>query len=123
MGGEVPVKKGILNQERVKETITLSASQIDSLTHILYNISYQGPFFTILEGLCYSPRNAILFNNSKGKTFAFIEVCFQCIGNRLSSKKVKDGDFCDEKYELLRNYFRNAGVLFGTEKRIYSDEE
>lgn len=122
-GGKIPIKNGVLDNARVMENITLSEVQIDSLTHILYNHVYLGPFFTIYKIECYNPRNAILFNDAKGKTFAYIELCFECTGNRLSSPKVKPGDFCDEKYELLRIFFRQTGIQFGTQERVYEEEE
>ncbi len=118
-GGELPLTNGFIDNNKVIEDIKLSPFQIDSLTQILYNINYKGFFYTIYESQCYSPRNAIIFNNLKGKTIAFIELCFECHNHRLSSKKVKSGDFCDEKYEQLRTYFRQCGILFGTQEKVY----
>jgi hypothetical protein len=98
------------NQNKLKDIITLNKKQIDSLTDILYNVGYRGKFYTIEEKNCYIPRNAILFVNSIGKIFAFIEICFECSGNRLSSKGIKTGDFCEQKYTLLQDFFTKMGV-------------
>jgi hypothetical protein len=98
------------NHNKVSSIAKLNKNQVDSLTDILYNIGYRGRFYTIVENQCYIPRNAILFLNAKGATFAFIEICFECSGNRLSSPRIKSGDFCEQKYILLSDFFSKMGV-------------
>jgi len=44
---------------------------------------------------------------------AFIEICFECMDYRKSSKKVIAGDFCNHKYDLLKAFFQQAGRQFG----------
>jgi hypothetical protein len=122
MGGEIPMKNGNVDYTKLKEIKTLNKSEIDTLTDILFNESYRGPFSSFRESLCYNPRNAILFVDSKGKTFAFIEICFECLGHRLSSTKIKAGDFCSEKYEYLRNFFAANGIVFGVKKESTCEE-
>jgi hypothetical protein len=114
MGGQVPLKNGAVDYTKLKEIKTLNKIQIDSLTQILYNIGYRGPFFTEIDIKCYNPRNAILFVDMSGKAFAYIELCFECMGHRVSSPMVKTGDFCEQKYELLENFFKGSGIRFGT---------
>jgi hypothetical protein len=113
MGGEVPMKGDNVDFSKLKEVITLNKVQVDTLTDILYNQRYGGPFYTFGEG-CYYPRNAILFIDSKGESFAFIELCFECFGFKVSSNKIKAGDFCNQKYELLRAFFVQRGITIGT---------
>jgi hypothetical protein len=122
MGGELPMKSGDVDYSRLKEIKTIDKSQIDTLTDILFNEGYGGPFYSFSESMCYNPRNAILFIDSKGKTFGFIEICFECSGYRLSSKKIKAGDFCNQKYDYLRNFFAANGIVFGVKKES-TDEE
>jgi hypothetical protein len=56
-----------------------------------------------------------------GKTFAYIELCFECMGHRVSSTRVNTGDFCEQKYELLENFFKDSGILFGTIEKEFDN--
>jgi hypothetical protein len=122
MGGELPMKNGNVDYTKLKEIKTINKSEIDTLTDILFNESYRGRFSSVSESGCYNPRNAILFVDAKGKTFAFIEICFECLGHRLSSNKIKAGDFCSQKYEYLRNFFSRNGIVFGVKKESTYEE-
>jgi hypothetical protein len=113
IGGRLPIDNGQINYNEVREVISLSKSQIDSLTDIMYNFGYKGIFYTDEKRRCYTPRNAILFIDSNSKIFAFIELCFQCHGFRTSSEKVKTGDFCNQKYQMLKDFFNRNGVSYG----------
>lgn len=113
MGGELPMKNGTVDYSRLKEIKAITKNQIDSLTDILFNRGYGGPFYSFSKIRCYSPRNAILFLDLHGKTFAFIEICFECTGYRLSSKKIKGVDFCNQKYDDLKAFFAINGIQFG----------
>ncbi|MGZ3898502.1 MAG: hypothetical protein ACXVLT_01640 [Flavisolibacter sp.] len=117
MGGEVPLKGEQLDATYVKEVKVLSGTQIDSLTQILYNVGYKGYFFTEVDIKCYDPRNAIVFLDVSGKLLGFIELCFKCQKFRLSSQKIRTGDFCYEKYELLKTFFSSVGIEYGTQER------
>lgn len=113
MGGSIPLKSGALDTGLVKEVQELSPAEVDSLTHILYNIVYKGYFFTETDIKCYRPRNAIVFYNDAGKLLAYIELCFECKKNVLSTQRIKTGDFCEEKYELLKDFFARMGIKYG----------
>jgi hypothetical protein len=116
--GTLPMSKGSVDLTKLKEAESLSHVQIDQLTNLLYNIGYGGPFSIISESGCYNPRNAILFLDSANKVFAFIELCFECEGHRISSSKVKAGEFCNEKYELLKTFFLSNGITYVTRKEV-----
>jgi hypothetical protein len=120
MGGKLPMKKGSVDYSRLKEIKAITKNQIDSLTDILFNRVYGGPFYSFSKSKCYSPRNAILFVDVDGKTFAFIEICFQCTGYRLSSKKIKGVDFCNQKYDYLNAFFATNRIKFGVTEEIPS---
>ena len=121
MGGELPMKNGVVDYSRLKEIKTIDKSQIDTLTDILFNRGYGGTFYSFSESTCYNPRNAILFVDSKGKTIGFIEICFECAGYRLSSKKIKAGNFCNQKYDYLKDFFATNGITFGVEKETVAE--
>lgn len=87
------------------------------MTDILYNNVYRGFFFTI-QSSCYSAKNAIIFLDKKGKLISFIEISFECESSRKSSKKVIAGDFCNQKYNLLKQFFNRSGIQFGITKGL-----
>lgn len=106
-----------------RETTKLTTEAVDSLTDILYNLSYShqvdslngSPIvYDVGEKDCYMPRNAILFLDSKGKAFAYIELCFECSRHKESSKAIKTGSFCWQKYDQLKLYFIQHKVKYGT---------
>lgn len=112
----------IIDHANFRETILLSASATDTLTDILYNYAYRrNPdslngkpvYYVYGEKGCYMPRNAILFLNEKRKTFAFIELCFECSNFRVSSNEVVTGNFCIQKYDLLKRFFRDHTIRYG----------
>ena len=115
-GGEITMNKGIVDISKLKESRVISHADINILTDLLYNRGFGGPFYTFSKSLCYNPRNAILFLDLHGKVFAFIELCFECHGHRLNPQKVKAGDFCNQKYELLRSFFATHGIKYGTSR-------
>ncbi|KQM74873.1 hypothetical protein ASE74_02515 [Pedobacter sp. Leaf216] len=115
-------KKQKLDQTRIKEKKILSTFEIDKLTDILYNFGYKST--KSYKGLriadegysCYNPRNAIVFLDEKGLIAEYIEICFECRRREESSEKIKSGEFCTEKYDLIRKYFYAAGIKYGTNK-------
>jgi hypothetical protein len=110
---QLPEKDGRVDISQLREQTVLSKEHIDSLTHILYNIGYFGKPTTRSMGFCYDPKNAILFLDSNGRVFEFIEICFECHELRLSSSKLKTGEFCTQKYNLLKAFFSRQGIEFG----------
>lgn len=99
-----------INRKRIFQSIILTKGGIDSLTNILYNYGYT-PVRKTKSNLideptgCYQPRNAILFIGEDGKVKEWMEYCFTCLGYRHSSDKIKNYDFCNQKYEMLRKFF------------------
>jgi hypothetical protein len=107
---------------KLHEIKTLTFSQVDKLTDILYNYGYRGVIYTMSETMCYNPRNAILFLDSTGKVFEFIEICFECDKTRESSDKISLGDLCDQKMSMLKDLFKKIGIEFGITKGLVGDD-
>ncbi|MEH3112066.1 hypothetical protein [Pedobacter terrae] len=112
-----------LDSMRLKEKKILSALEVDQLTNVLYNFGYTStkPYKNLLlpadEGYrCYNPRNAIVFLKEDGLIAEYIEICFECHRREESSEQMKTGEFCTEKYDMIRKYFRNTGIKYGTAK-------
>ena len=124
-----PVKNKILDTQKVFEQIKLTSDQKDTLTNLLYNVGYtpvpgaKRPDFG--EANCYFPRNAILFIDSSGKVFEYLEICFACHRMKKSSSKVHFGEFCETKYDILKAFLSNAGITYGTAEQepIHSYKE
>ena len=119
---EIPRKNSKIDRSQLREIIPLSASQIDSLTNIFFNFDYERAENGIISnyGLaCYKPRHALLFFRKKADTepFAYFEVCLECQYVKTFPKQYKLGNFCEGKYGLLREYFRQTGIKFGLEIR------
>jgi len=119
-------KKQKLDLTRLKEKKILSALEVDKLTDILYNFgytstkSYKGLLIAESDGYrCYEPRNAIVFLDEKGLIAEYIEICFECHRRKESSEKMKTGEFCTEKYDLIRKYFYTVGIKYGTGKNVH----
>jgi hypothetical protein len=111
----LPMKNKEVDFNKLKEITTLNNEQIDSLTNIIYNYGYKGIFYTFKENAClFKPKNAILFLDKNEKTFAFIELCFECGEYRMSDKRISIGDLCMQKYELLKMFFNKNAVQYGT---------
>ncbi|HTD41376.1 MAG TPA: hypothetical protein VK671_12195 [Mucilaginibacter sp.] len=124
----VAVNNFSIDYSKVRESKILSSIGIDSLTDILYNVGFtpvKRPKYKKGEvhelwiddsrSMCiFQPRNAILFIDSTGKVTQYISICFTCHQYYLSSRKIKYTVNCENKYELLKNYFLSQGIQYGT---------
>lgn len=110
----IPLINDTVNYSQLIEIKTLTKTQRDKLTDIIYNIGDRAPnWFADAGASCYNPHNAILFVDKFGRTFAYIEICFECSRYQLSSRKIRIGQFCEEKYSLVKNYFGTNGIKVG----------
>jgi len=107
---------------KLYEIKNLTFSQVDKLTDILYNYGYRGITYTMSSMSCYNPRNAILFLDSTGKAFEFIEICFECRQTVESSDKINIGEMCEQKMDMLKNYFKKIGIEYGVTKGPIIDD-
>ena len=93
------------------EIVDVSTAQTDTIADILYNTCHRWSKWEFAPAMCYIPRNAILFLDSAGEIFAFIEICFECERMRLSSKEIfLDEYICDYTYTGLRTFFSRLGL-------------
>lgn len=107
---------------RLKEVKTLTYTQVDKLTDILYNYGFRGTTYSMNEAACYNPRNAILFLDSKGKIIELIEICFECRKTSESSDRITLGEMCEQKLDMLFGLFKYVGIEYGITKGILPDE-
>ncbi len=98
---------------RIDEIKTLTPTQIDSLTDIIYNIGFiPTEIPTIAGARCYIPRNGILFIDENYQVFEWIEICFQCMQHTSSNKEINLEEMCRQKYKLLQSFFRKSGIEY-----------
>jgi hypothetical protein len=116
-GNKLPIENDTVCYSKLYEVKNLTLRQIDSLTNVMYNIGFGGTILIVEEMTCYNPRNAILFIDNSGKAFEFIEICFECEQTVSSSKKIDFGEVCNEKFNLIKQQFINAGIKYGTKER------
>ncbi|GAC1303130.1 MAG: hypothetical protein NVSMB24_08660 [Mucilaginibacter sp.] len=109
----LPLINDTVDYSKLRETIALTKKQTAQLTDILYNFGDRAPNTIVYGAACYNPHNAILFVDKCGHTFAYFEICFECMGYRLSSNRMKMGQFCEEKFALINNYFGQVGIKTG----------
>lgn len=68
---------------------------------------------------CFDPRNAVLFIDKTGKLKAYVLICFHC--RRFLQNPEKPGwnwDFCDQKFEMIRQFFISTGIRYGTDLSV-----
>jgi len=104
---------------KANEIKKLSAVQIDTLTDLLYNYGFAGPIRAERTMECYSPHHAILFLDNNGKAMAFLEICFQCSQTRESSGDISLGERCAQKFDMLKAFFKAAGIEQGFTEPVH----
>lgn len=117
----LPRQNDTICYSKLNEIRTLTITQIDKLTDILYNYEYTGPTHIMITSLCYVPKNAILFLDKNSKVFEFIEICFECDRIRESSEEISLGDMCDQKIDMLKSFFNEAGIKYGITEGLLMD--
>jgi hypothetical protein len=119
---EIPKKDSKIDRSQLQEIIPLSTLQLDSLTNIFFNYDYgraENGLISNPDVGCYRPRQAVLFFRKKTDTepFAYFEICLECQYVKTFPKQYELGNFCDGKYDMLREFFRQTGIKYGLDGR------
>lgn len=109
----VKIGQDTINLKEFEQQISLNLAQIEKLTDVIFNYSHKGKEYAISDAMCYQPRNAIIFLDSNNKILGFIEICFGCNHLRTSDKRLDIGDYCEQKYDLIKDIFRECGIKYG----------
>lgn len=125
----LPRENDTVVYSKLFEIVTLTKSQIDTLTDIIYNYNNKSNYkakgnvyFIGTSMNCYNPRNAILFIDNEQKVFEFIEICFECDKFYTSSDRVSLGIDCNQKLELIKTFFQSIGIEYGITNSPMKDE-
>lgn len=106
----LPVLNDTICFSKLDQIIELTPAQTDTLTDILYNTCSRWTITETSTMGCYFPRNAILFFDSTGNSFAYIEICFECHGIRNSNSAIVNPEACDLMYHDLQSFFSTQGL-------------
>lgn len=99
-----------LGYREVREILTLTDDQKDSLMYLLYNIEHtEGDYIMCGE---HCPMHSIVFLNELHEKIAFIDMDFSCSTLRASDEKIKADELFKGKYKLIRYFFFNAGLKY-----------
>lgn len=109
----IKIGKEVFNETLYDETATLTPEQTNLLSDIIFNFSYTKLPLEDTEVYCYNPRNAIFFLDAENHIMAYIEICFGCNKYRTSDKQFSLGDFCNEKYDMLKAIFEKSTIKYG----------
>ena len=113
----VKIGQDTINKSEFHEIVNLNLKQIEELTDVIYNYGYKAKNYSISDTKCYDPRNAIIFLNKEMKIIAFIEICFGCDHLRTSDERISYGEYCEQKFELLKKIFAESGIKYGITER------
>jgi acetyltransferase-like isoleucine patch superfamily enzyme len=109
------IKNCKLNYSSIIEIKELNSNEICNLTNVIYNTNVHKPSNYSTPGYnCFIPRNALIFYDRNGKIFDYLEVCFECMHYMSESHKITIGTYCNQKYDLLKDLFIDAGIKYGT---------
>jgi len=113
------ITDGILNPSSLVETIALNKLQISRLTNIIFNATYKCPGIDVTDfgAQCFNPRNALIFYDKNGKVFDYLVICFECLRAESPKGDITVGTLCNQKYDLLKKFFIDAGINYGTIKK------
>jgi hypothetical protein len=118
-----PVDKEHIITDSLVEQKVLDREEVARLTDILYNNGPNKPGKSRSIVDCFEPRNAVLFIDKAGKLKEYMLICFHCRRiESFSSEKIGTWDDCDQKSEMIRQFFVAAGVKFGTDLTINTGE-
>ena len=113
---QLPVDADSVCLSKLKVIKPLTLQQVDTLTDILFNECFRWNIGYSYMNSCYRPRNAILFFDESGKSFEYIEICFECVRLQLSNQKARQPGRCEYMYEYLESFFNRCGVKTTAEK-------
>jgi len=114
----LPVANDTIIGSKLRSIETLSESGIDSLTDVMYNMGYPRNSTELRianpgSKCIFNPRNAVLFTDENGRIKQYIAICFHCHQVFYSSKKFRGTEYCEQKFELIKQYFISQGLKVG----------
>ena len=113
----IKIGQDTVNKNEFLESKKLNLILTEKLTDIFYNYGYKTKNYTKSDTKCYNPKNAILFIDKDNKVISFIEICFGCNKMRTSNENNGFGEYCEQKYDLVKQIFKESGIKYGITER------
>ena len=113
----IKINQDTIIKNEFLEAIVLNLIQTEKLTDVFFNYGFKSEHYTSSQTKCYDPKNAIIFIDKDNSVIAFIEVCFACNRIRTSNEKVNFGEYCEQKYDLVKQVFNESGIKYGITER------
>jgi hypothetical protein len=107
----IPMNKGKIDFEKMHEIKTLDNDLTNKMTDILVNFDNRN--LEMGMAFCWSPRNAIIFLDKKGKVLGYFVICFHCQVYEFAPKSFTFGRFCNEKMDAIQGIMMKAGITYG----------
>lgn len=107
VGIEVKDNKYII--PAILDSIILNTSQKEQLFKILHLYQLKRGSCMVDGVVSYFPNHLILFYQQK-QIMAFLEVSLPCHRNKATEKILEDLFFCNNKYDLLKDFFKKIGI-------------
>jgi len=96
-----------LDTAMIRERVTLTQEQTDTLQHIFYNVRCD---FREINP-CYYPRHSIIFYDKDDNAFASFEVSLACLTYN-TTKGFSYIDYCFRKNQELESFFLEIGIRY-----------
>ena len=64
-----------------------------------------------VQGMCYNPRNAIIFYDSEKKEIGYLEICFECTTMKTTSQIPEVFQLSEKGYNELESIFEKHGLI------------
>jgi hypothetical protein len=112
MDPEIPKTNGAVDMTKMFETKRLDQKLTDKLLDVLVNYDNEDRESEV--AFCYEPRNGIVFIDKTDKVIGYVEICFDCLRYKVEPSILTVTNFCSEKFEALKNVFKESGISYGT---------
>ena len=113
-----PVRKDHIISDSLIEQRLLTKSEVNQLTDLIYNYGPKKKHDINYVTECFWPRNAVLFIDKSGQLRAYMLICFHCRRYENSTDNMWPWNDCDQKSEMIHQFFISAGIKFGTDLTI-----
>jgi len=121
----LPMKNGHVNVAECFEVTKLNNTGQEDVFRTLINYDFSQRKIDSVKStvaFCYNPRNAILFYDENDSIIGYVELCFECFGQRKEPSSLRVGEFCDEKFNALKKIFHKNGIEYGLSESNHDDQ-
>lgn len=110
----IPFKGKDIDWKQIKDSVTLTISQIDSLSDILFNIGCKTNTIHFDINYAIGIDVAILFYSSQNLLVDYVPICFECMNFSISTEMSRQaiGIPCNQKFEIIKSFIKPTTLKF-----------